>query len=88
MGTSQPVSGADIKVTTRKVGDLQNKHISERGVMSTKVYNSLPQNSKCAQTKDRESVPNKPLADRLDPSMLDQFKKNPYTQPLDSYFYN
>ena len=88
MGTSQPVSGADIKVTTRKVGDLQNKHISERGVMSTKVYNSLPQNSKCAQTKDRESVPNKPIADRLDPSMLDQFKQNPYTQPLDSYFYN
>ena len=88
VGTNQPISGADIKVTTRKVGDLQNKHITERGVMSTKVYNSLPQKSKCAQTKDRESVPNKPLADRLDPAMLDQFKSNPYTQPLDSYFYN
>ena len=88
VGTNQPISGADIKVTTRKIGDLQNKHITERGVMSTKVYNSLPQKSKCAQTKDRESVPNKPLADRLDPAMLDQFKSNPYTQPLDSYFYN
>ena len=88
VGANQPVSGADIKVTTRKVGDLQNKHISERGVMSTKVYKSLQQKSKCAQTKDRESVPNKPIADRLDPSMLDQFKQNPYTQPLDSYFYN
>jgi hypothetical protein len=87
-GTSQAISGADITVTTRKVGDLQNKHINERGVMSTKVYNSLPQKSVCAQTKDRESVPNKPLADRLDPRMLDLFKKNPYTQPLDSYFYN
>ena len=87
-GANHPVSGADIRMTTRKVGDLQNKHISERGVMSTKVYNSLPQKMDCSQTKDRESVPNKPLADRLDPNMLDPFRNNPYTQPLDSYFYN
>ena len=87
-GSVKPISGADIKVSTRRVGDLQNKHINERGVMSTKVYNSLPQKTVCSQTKDRESVPNKPIADRLDPAMLDQFKKNPYTQPLDSYFYN
>ena len=87
-GSVKSISGADIKVSTRRVGDLQNKHINERGVMSTKVYNSLPQKTVCSQTKDRESVPNKPIADRLDPAMLDQFKKNPYTQPLDSYFYN
>ena len=88
VGTNQPVSAADIKMSTRKVGDLQNKHLTDRGVMSTKVYNSLPQKQDCSVTKDRESVPNKPLADRLDPAMLDQFKQNPYTQPLDSYFYN
>ena len=88
VGTNQPVSAADIKMSTRKVGDLQNKHLTDRGVMSTKVYNSLPQKQDCSVTKDRESVPNKPLADRLDPAMLDQFKRNPYTQPLDSYFYN
>lgn len=87
-GVNQSVSGADISVSTRKVGDLQNKHINERGVMSNKVYNSLPQKSICGQTKDRESVPNKPLADRLDPNMLNAFKTNPYTQPLDSFFYN
>ena len=75
-------------MSTRRKGDMQNKHINERGVISTKVYNSLPQKKTCSVTKDRESVPNKPLADRLDPKMLDQFKKNPYTQPLDSYFYN
>jgi hypothetical protein len=28
------------------------------------------------------------MNNRIEPSMLDAFKSNPYTQPLDSYAYN
>ena len=48
-------------------------------------YRYCPQKTVCSQTKDRESVPNKPIADRLDPAMLYQFKKNLHTI---SQFYN
>ena len=87
-GPQQSLGSDGVKMTTNKMGDMQNKHITDRGVMSTKVYNSIPQPIICSKTKEKENVPNLPLANRLDPDILDQFKKNPYTKPLDSYFYN
>ena len=39
----------------------------------------------CSETKPKNTLPNDPLANRLDPAMVDQFKKNPYTQSLKSY---
>jgi len=87
-GPQQSLGSDGVKMTTNKMGDMQNKHITDRGVMSTKVYNSIPQPIICSKTKEKETVPNLPISNRLDPSILDQFKKNPYTKPLDSYFYN
>ena len=87
-GPQQSLGSDGVKMTTSKMGDMQNKHITDRGVTSTKVYNSIPQPIICSKTKEKETVPNLPLANRLDPDILDQFKKNPYTKPLDSYFYN
>ena len=87
-GPQQSLGAEDVKMTTNKMGDMQNKHITDRGVMSTKVYNSIPQPIISSRTKEKETVPNLPISNRLDPDILDQFKKNPYTKPLDSYFYN
>ena len=87
-GPQQSLGSDGVKMTTNKMGDMQNKHITDRGVMSTKVYNSIPQPIICSKTKEKETVPNLPISNRLDPDILDQFKKNPYTKPLDSYFYN
>ena len=61
------------------------KYINERGVQANKVYNSIPQMNHLNITQEKEIVPNEPLADRINPIIVDAFKENPYTQPLDSW---
>jgi hypothetical protein len=64
---------------------IQNKYIQERGTQSNKVYNSIPQLTQCNVTQTKEIVPNEPLADRINPDILDAFKTNPYSQSLTSW---
>ena len=85
MGPNQGVSMDDINVTTNRIGDIQNKYINERGVQANKVYNSLPQMSMANLTQEKEIVPNEPLANRINPEMVQAFKENPYTQSLTSW---
>ena len=82
---STVVSGSDINVTSTRMGDIQNKYLTERGVQANKVYNSIPQMNHLNITQEKEIVPNEPLADRINPIIVDAFKENPYTQPLDSW---
>ncbi len=77
----------EVNMTTKRVGDIQNSYINERGLAPTRVYNSLPQKQACSWTKDRNKLPNEPLQDRLDASLLDAFRNNPYTQSLASYVF-
>ncbi len=67
------------------MGDIQNQYITERGVQSNKVYNSIPQLTTFNITQEKEIVPNEPLADRINPEMVKAFQENPYTQPLTSW---
>jgi hypothetical protein len=85
MGPSQGVEPGNINLTTSRIGDIQNKYIQERGVQSNKVYNSIPQMVPCNITQTKEIVPNEPLADRINPDILDAFKTNPYSQSLASW---
>ena len=80
-GPKKMLDGSDMNVETTKNVDSNNILIDERGVASTKVYNSLPQSDKCNETKDKNTLPNQ---DRLDPAMVKAFKENPYTQSLHS----
>ena len=80
------VSKDDIHMVTARRGDSDNQRIENRGVMSTKVYNSVPQPNMFGETHQKDTLPNKPLADRIDPGILDAFRKNPYTQSLQSFF--
>jgi hypothetical protein len=85
-GGVNEVLGADkLNVTTTRIGDIQNKYISERGVQATMVYNSIPQITTCNITQEKEIVPNEPLADRINPDMINAFLDNPYTQSLTSW---
>jgi hypothetical protein len=68
-----------VNMTTKKVGDIQNKYIEERGLMPTKVYNSLPQPQQCAVTRDKFTTPNEPIQQRLDAGLLEQLNTNPYS---------
>ena len=36
-------------------------------------------------TQIKEIVANEPIADRINPVILDAFRENPYTLPLDSW---
>lgn len=84
-GAKKVLGGVDINVSTNKLSNENNEKVTERGVASTKVYNSLPQPEKCYQTTNKSNLPNQ---DRLDPNMLNAFKENPYTQSLHSYGLN
>jgi hypothetical protein len=73
---------------TRKIdSDVDNM----RQMSSTAVYNSIPQKMEYSYTTDRNNYEVKDadlMNNRIDPSMLDAYKNNPYTQRLDSYAYN
>ena len=75
-----------VNATTNKFGDLQNTLYSQRAKISNKVYNSLPQANDCSRTKQKKRLSNVPLRSRLDSTLLDEFRKNPYSQSLESYW--
>ena len=54
-----------------------------------KVYQEIPTEQEDVReyTQEKDTLDNVTLADRLDPSMLDPFKQNPYTQSLASFAY-
>ena len=87
-GVKQQLGSDDMNVSMNKETEVNNKRIDERGIQSTKVYNSLPTMNKCNETTDKATLPNEPLRNRLDPVMVDAFKDNPYTQSLSSYVFN
>ena len=88
-GPNQHVNSSDINMTTKRVGDIQNTYVQERGIAPNKVYNSLPQANQCGQTQQKQQLSNQHLYNRmgLDGQILNAFKQNPYTQPLDSHWH-
>jgi hypothetical protein len=86
-GPKRSYSKDDINMKTTRTGDLDNARIEDRGVSSTKVYNSMPQKNQFGETHYKDTLPNEPLADRINPDILDAFRANPYTQSLHSYVF-
>ena len=84
-GVNEILDANQLNITTKKIGDIQNNYLNERGVQANKVYNSIPQMSHLNVTQDKEGVPNEPLADRINNDILSAFKENPYTQSLNSW---
>ena len=84
-GINEIIDSANIKMTTTKLGDIQNKYLTERGVSTNKIYNSIPQMNQMNLSQTKEIVPNEPLANRINPEILDAFLENPYTQSLGSW---
>lgn len=85
-GPKDNINSNLIHATTNKFGDLQNKLYSQRAKVSNKVYNSLPQANDCSRTKQKKTLSNVPIRNRLDSTLLDEFRKNPYSQSLESYW--
>ena len=52
-----------------------------------KVYGELPEEPTCKTTTAKDRLDDSSIADRIDPSLLDPFRQNPFTQPLTSFSY-
>ena len=50
-----------------------------------KVYNEIPTRNTCNITTDKTTLDNVSLSNRIDPSLLNPFRSNPYTQSLSSF---
>lgn len=86
-GPKNAIGAKNINARTKKLNDVENRRLGQRGFAADKIYNSLPQVNKCSVTKGGNRVSNKAIDNRLDPGILDAFVKNPYTQSLKSFFY-
>mgnify|MGYP006092993093 FL=1 len=64
---------------------IESDYFNPRINNADKVYQEIPQDNVCQFTQDKETLNNEKISDRLDPSMLDPFKENPYTQSLSSF---
>ena len=85
-GAKVGVSKEAVNMNTSRHGDQENFRIENRGVMSTKVYNSIPQPNQFGETHFKDVLANDPIGiDRIHPDILDAFRKNPYTQSLHSF---
>ena len=85
-GAKVGVSKEAVNMNTSRHGDQENVRIENRGVMSTKIYNSIPQPNQFGETRFKDTLPNDPIGiQRIDPDLLKAFKSNPYTQSLHSY---
>lgn len=73
------IDSKDVNMTTNKHVDSNNVAIQQRGVAPSKVYNSLPQAEHCGVSKNKMTVSNRELANRLDPGTLEGLDSNPYT---------
>ena len=85
-GAKVGVSKEYVNMNTSRHGDQENVRIDNRGVMSTKIYNSIPQPNQFGETHLKDTLPNDPIGvDRINPDILDAFRKNPYSQSLHSF---
>jgi hypothetical protein len=85
-GAKVGVSKEAVNMNTSRHGDQENVRIENRGVMSTKIYNSIPQPNQFGETHFKDTLPNDPIGvERINPDILDAFRKNPYSQSLHSY---
>lgn len=74
-----------VKMTTRKSNKL-NKIIAQRShIKSSRAQIPNIENNKINFTKQRKDIKSQNIANRLDTYMVDAFKKNPYTQSLNSF---
>ena len=68
---------------------IESDYFNPRINSLDKVYQEIPteQQNIREYTQDKDTLDNVKLADRLDPTMLDPFKDNPYTHSLASFAY-
>ena len=73
-----------LKVDIKKIeGDYMNY----RDNGPEKVYQEIPTDYTCEVTTMKDRLDDYSISDRIDPNLLNPFRDNPYTKPLDSFAY-
>jgi hypothetical protein len=73
-----------VNVDIKKIeGDYMNYR--ENGL--EKVYQEIPSDNTCEVTTMKDRLDDYSISDRIDPNLLNPFRDNPYTKPLDSFAY-
>ena len=66
---------------------LDNDYLNHRINGVDKVYQEIPTDTTCELTTMKDKLDDSSIADRIDPNLLNPFRNNPFTQPLDSFAY-
>lgn len=73
-----------VNIDIKKIeGDYMNYR--ENG--PEKVYQEIPTDNNCEVTTMKDRLDDYSISDRIDPNLLNPFRDNPYTKPLDSFAY-
>jgi hypothetical protein len=63
---------------------IEGDQINNREPAETSVYQAPPTMNNCGMTTVKEKLPEENLRARIDTDLLDAFRRNPYSQPLNS----
>jgi hypothetical protein len=70
-----------------KVDKIEENYINDRINGADKVYQEIPTEHNCKLTSMKDRLEDKSISNRINSELLDPFKSNPYTQPLNSFAY-
>ena len=66
---------------------IEADQINIREPAETFIFNAPPQKNNCGLTRVKSKLPENTIRERINPSILNAFKENPYTQSLSSSVY-
>lgn len=80
------MSGADrFNTETKKLND---DYMTQYQTGINHIYSNISTSTDTKNTRDKDTLDNIKLSDRISPDLLDPFRNNPLTKPLSSYAYS
>tara|TARA_Y100001958_G_C21238353_1_gene565359 strand:+ start:1 stop:705 length:705 start_codon:yes stop_codon:yes gene_type:complete len=70
-----------------EIKKIDSDYLTQRQVGLDKIYSEIPSENTCEYTRDKDTLNNTKISDRIDGSLLDPFRENPYTHSLSSFAY-
>jgi len=82
MAAPNRIPGAEfVNMKTTRMGHINNAYITERGVAPTRIQQNIDQRNLGVSTQVNNRI-SQQENQRLDPSLLEAYRQNPYTRPL------
>lgn len=86
-GETNIAMGPDsINMKTTRLGHVNNKYLMERSNARNRIQQNVDVEQLGCITQQTQRVDNARINERFDPSLLDAYRQNPYTQPLPAVY--